>query len=102
MKSKSSCRPVRERELYLRKRLAAKAKQAVSEEMLDRLAAQTQGMSIAHLERVLAHAAMMALTNAGVLTMPFLGRPSRKSPWEKPRPVRIRFVRLDMRPVTLS
>ncbi len=62
-----------ERELYLRKRLGAKKTQAVSDEMLDRLAAQTQGMSIAHLERVLAHAAIMALPNAGVIDDAILG-----------------------------
>jgi ATP-dependent metalloprotease FtsH len=56
-----------ERELYIRKRLDAKAKHSVSVEMVERVAAQGQGSSIADLDRVLAHAAVMALSNDGVI-----------------------------------
>jgi ATP-dependent Zn protease len=62
-----------ERELYLRRRLASRARHGVSEEALDRLAAQTQGFSIAHLERVLAQAAVMAIANDGVIDDAVLG-----------------------------
>src|SRR5262249_2283756 len=50
-----------ERELYLWQRLSAKTTHAVSAQMVERLAAQGQGMSIADLERVLAQAALMAV-----------------------------------------
>ena len=57
-----------EREEYLRIRLGAKEKHEVSQEMIQRLAAQGQGMSVADLERILAHAAVMAVSNEGVIT----------------------------------
>jgi hypothetical protein len=57
-----------ERETYLHRRLAAKARHEVSDAMIERLAAQGQGMSVADYERILAQAAVMALTNDGVLT----------------------------------
>jgi ATP-dependent Zn protease len=57
-----------ERELYLRKRLTAKAKHEVSSQMIERLAAQSAGMSMANLENVLAQASVMALANQGVIT----------------------------------
>lgn len=56
-----------ERELYLRRRLAAKARHEVTAAMIARLAAQGQGMSVADFERVLAQAAVMALENEGVI-----------------------------------
>jgi cell division protease FtsH len=56
-----------EREAYLRSRLEAKAAHEVSAAMIQRLAVQSQGMSVADLERVLAHAAVMALSNRGVI-----------------------------------
>jgi ATP-dependent Zn protease len=55
-----------EREEYLQSRLDAKARHEVSPEMIRRLASQSQGMSVADLERVLAHAAVMALSKGGV------------------------------------
>jgi ATP-dependent metalloprotease FtsH len=57
-----------EREMYLRRRLDAKEKHEVSPQMIERLAGQGQGMSVAELERILAHAAVMALSNSGVIT----------------------------------
>jgi ATP-dependent metalloprotease FtsH len=57
-----------EREMYLRRRLDAKEKHEVSPQMIERLAGQGQGMSVADLERILAHAAVMALSNSGVIT----------------------------------
>ncbi|MCI0490705.1 MAG: AAA family ATPase [Blastocatellia bacterium] len=62
-----------ERELYLRKRFEAKAKHEVSDKMIERIAAQSQGMSIADLERILAQAAVMALPNQGVIDDAILG-----------------------------
>lgn len=56
-----------ERELYIHTRLEAKATHEVSDHMIERLAAQGQGMSIADLERILAQAAVMALSNQGVI-----------------------------------
>jgi ATP-dependent Zn protease len=56
-----------EREFYIRIRLDAKAKHEVSKSMVERVAAQGQGMSIADLERILAQAAVMALANRGVI-----------------------------------
>lgn len=56
-----------EREEYLHLRLKAKEKHEVSQEMIQRLAAQGQGMSVADLERILAHAAVMAVPNGGVI-----------------------------------
>jgi len=56
-----------ERALYLQKRLAAKARHEVSPEMVERIAAQGQGLSIADLARVLAQAAVMALGNEGII-----------------------------------
>jgi ATP-dependent metalloprotease FtsH len=56
-----------ERALYLNRRLAAKAHHEVSFAMVDRLAAQGQGMSVADYERILAQAAVMALENQGVI-----------------------------------
>ena len=56
-----------ERESYLWKRLKAKTTHEASAQMVERLAAQSQGRSIADLERVLAQAALMALTNQGVI-----------------------------------
>jgi ATP-dependent metalloprotease FtsH len=57
-----------EREEYLNLRLAAKARHEVSAQMVQRLAAQGQGMSVADLERILAHAAVMAIASGGVIT----------------------------------
>jgi ATP-dependent metalloprotease FtsH len=62
-----------EREGYLTTRLAAKPGHRVSAETVQRLAAQSAGLSIADLERVLAHAAILALGNAGVLDDAVLG-----------------------------
>ncbi len=56
-----------ERELYLGRRLAAKARHEVSAAMIQRLAAQGQGMSVADYERILAQAAVMALDNQGII-----------------------------------
>ena len=56
-----------ERELYLKTRLDAKANHAVTDQMIDRLAGQGLGMSIADLERVLAQASVLALGNEGVI-----------------------------------
>jgi ATP-dependent metalloprotease FtsH len=56
-----------ERELYLRTRLGAKAKHEVSQQMVERVAAQSAGMSIANLESILAQASVMALTNNGII-----------------------------------
>jgi ATP-dependent Zn protease len=61
-----------ERELYIHTRLEAKATHEVSDHMVERLAAQGQGMSIADLERVLAQAAVMALSNQGVINDPII------------------------------
>ena len=55
------------REMYLRSRLEAKDKHEVSSQMVQRLAAQSPGMSVADLERILAHAAVMSLSNRGVI-----------------------------------
>jgi ATP-dependent metalloprotease FtsH len=57
-----------EREEYLNLRLGAKVKHEVSPQMIQRLAAQGQGMSVADLERILAHAAVMAVSNGGIIT----------------------------------
>ena len=57
-----------ERETYLQKRLEAKEKHEVSPQMIQRLAGQGQGMSVADLERILAHASVMAISNRGVIT----------------------------------
>jgi ATP-dependent metalloprotease FtsH len=62
-----------ERELYLRARVEARVTHEVSEGTLTRIAAQTQGMSIADLERVLAEASVMALPNQGVINDAILG-----------------------------
>ncbi len=62
-----------ERELYLRTRLEAKTKHAVSPAMVERLAAQSAGMSIANLENILAEAAIMALANEGIIDDAILG-----------------------------
>lgn len=56
-----------ERELYLRTRLEAKTKHAVTDDMLRRIAVQTAGKSIADLEGILAEAAVMALRNEGLI-----------------------------------
>ena len=56
-----------ERELYLTTRLDAKANHAVTDQMIDRLAGQGLGMSIADLERVLAQASVLALGDEGVI-----------------------------------
>ena len=56
-----------ERGLYLQRRLAAKAHHEVSAAMIERLAAQGQGLSVADYERVLAQAAIMALEHRGVI-----------------------------------
>lgn len=57
-----------EREMYIQKRLDAKEKHEVSLHMIQRLAGQGQGMSVADLERILGHASVMALSNRGVIT----------------------------------
>ncbi|MBI3795864.1 MAG: AAA family ATPase [Deltaproteobacteria bacterium] len=62
-----------ERELYLRTRLDAKAKHEVSPQMIERLAVQSAGLSIANLENILAQASILALANAGIITDPILG-----------------------------
>lgn len=49
-----------ERELYLRHRLETKGQTGVSPQMIERLAAQGHGMSIANLEQVVAHALAVA------------------------------------------
>jgi cell division protease FtsH len=54
-------------------RLAAKTTHAVSSQMIERVAAQGAGMSIADLERVLAQASVMALRNEGVIDDAILG-----------------------------
>jgi ATP-dependent Zn protease len=56
-----------ERLLYLQKRLAAKQAHAVSDLVLERIALQSAGRSIADLERVLAEAAVMALGSGGII-----------------------------------
>ncbi len=56
-----------ERLQYLRARLAAKAAHTVSDAVLERIALQSAGRSIADLERVLAEAAVMALGAGGVI-----------------------------------
>jgi cell division protease FtsH len=56
-----------DREQYLRTRLGAKARHGVSAEMIERLAAQDQGLSIADLERILAEAAVMAIANDALI-----------------------------------
>ena len=62
-----------ERQLYLQGRLAAKARHEVSAAMIERLAAQGQGLSVADYERILAQAAIMALENEGVINDTILG-----------------------------
>jgi ATP-dependent metalloprotease FtsH len=62
-----------EREHYLRVRLQAKARHAVSESMIERLAAQSAGLSIADLDRVFAQAGLMALPKEGVIDDTILG-----------------------------
>jgi ATP-dependent metalloprotease FtsH len=62
-----------ERELYVRMRLEAKAKHEVSPQMIERIAAQSAGMSIANLESILAQASIMALANQGVIDDAILG-----------------------------
>jgi cell division protease FtsH len=57
-----------EREAYLRKRLEARAKHEVSAQMIERIAGQSQGMSVADLERIIAQAAVMSLTNQGAIS----------------------------------
>jgi ATP-dependent Zn protease len=57
-----------EREMYIQKRLDAKERHEVSPQMIQRLAGQGQGMSVADLERILAHASVMAISNRGVIT----------------------------------
>ncbi|MCC7079656.1 MAG: AAA family ATPase [Burkholderiales bacterium] len=56
-----------ERSLYLRRRLAAKARHEVGDATIERLAAQGQGMSVADYERILAQAAILALENQGII-----------------------------------
>jgi cell division protease FtsH len=56
-----------ERALYLRRRLQAKAAHAVSEPVIERIALQSAGRSIADLERVMAEAAVMALAHEGII-----------------------------------
>ncbi len=56
-----------ERAQYLRRRLEAKATHAVTEPVIERIALQSAGRSIADLERVLAEATVMALGNQGVI-----------------------------------
>jgi cell division protease FtsH len=53
---------------YLQRKLAAKTGNEVSQDMIDRIAAQSQGLSIAHLERILAQASVLALANRGIVT----------------------------------
>lgn len=62
-----------ERELYLTTRLQAKAKHNVSPQMIERLAAQGAGLSIADLERILAQASVSALANEGIIDDEILG-----------------------------
>jgi ATP-dependent metalloprotease FtsH len=62
-----------ERELYLTARLEAKTAHRVSPPMIQRLAAQSARMSIADLDRILAHAAIMALGNEGVIDDAIIG-----------------------------
>jgi ATP-dependent metalloprotease FtsH len=62
-----------ERTLYLSRRLQSKAKHEVSAEMLNRIAAQSAGRSIADLEGILNQAAVMAFGNSGVITDAILG-----------------------------
>ncbi len=62
-----------EREMYVRMRLEAKAKHEVSPQMIERIATQSAGMSIANLESILAQASIMALANQGVIDDAILG-----------------------------
>jgi len=62
-----------ERKEYLEKRLAEKDVHEVGREMIERVAAQSAGMSIATLESVLNQAAVMAFPNRGVITDAILG-----------------------------
>jgi ATP-dependent Zn protease len=62
-----------EREDYLTARLAERPGHRVSQQTVQRIAAQSAGLSIADLERVLAHAAILALGNTGVLDDAILG-----------------------------
>jgi ATP-dependent metalloprotease FtsH len=62
-----------EREQYLRARLLARGGCEVSDSTLARIGAQSQGMSIADLERVLAEASVMALANDGSINDAILG-----------------------------
>jgi ATP-dependent metalloprotease FtsH len=57
-----------EREAYLRKRLEARARHEVSAQMIERIAGQSQGMSVADLERIIAQAAVMSLANQGAIS----------------------------------
>ena len=50
------------------KRLKAKATCEVSDKMIERVAAQSTGMSIAILESILNQAAVMAFPNQGIIT----------------------------------
>jgi cell division protease FtsH len=62
-----------ERQLYLRTRLGAKERHEVSDQMIERLAAQSAGKSIANLEHILNQAAIMAIGNDGLITDTILG-----------------------------
>ncbi len=62
-----------DRAAYVTRKLAAKARNEVTPGMIDRVAVQSQGMSIAHLERVLAQAFVLAVANQGVVTDDHLG-----------------------------
>ncbi|MBI3768821.1 MAG: AAA family ATPase [Deltaproteobacteria bacterium] len=61
-----------ERALYLTTRLAAKERHEVTPTMIERIAVQTAGLSIALLESVLNQAAVMAFDHDGVITDPLL------------------------------
>ncbi len=62
-----------ERQGYLEARLGAKDRHEVSEKMIERIAAQSAGMSIASLENILNQAAVMAFPNEGIITDAILG-----------------------------
>ncbi len=62
-----------ERQLYLETRLGAKSRHEVSEKTVERIAAQSAGLSIAILENILNQAAVMAFRTGGMITDAILG-----------------------------
>ena len=75
-----------ERKLYLQAMLARRPGARVSSGLIERLSAQGQGMSIADLERILAEAAIMAITNEGALDDAVLGEAFEKVRFGEQKP----------------